>query len=81
MANRPAYSAGTQERRFEPSKGFVSQARALEANSESNREPERATRHRESERARVSQKEPERAGQQARAMLLPVLQGLWTNIS
>ena len=45
-------SAGMQERRSELSKGLVSRAKALEANLESKREPERA---------RESLREPERA--------------------
>ena len=45
------------QRRCELSKGLVSRARMFYANSESNREPERA---------RASKREPERAGEQAR---------------
>ena len=45
------------QRRCELSKGLVSRARMLYANSASNREPERA---------RASKREPERAGEQAR---------------
>jgi hypothetical protein len=35
------YKTGIKERHFEPSKGLVSQARALKANPETKREPER----------------------------------------
>ena len=54
---RAAESVAAQQRRCELSKGLVSRARMLYANSESNREPERA---------RASKREPERAGEQAR---------------
>ena len=53
--SRAAESVAAQQRRCELSKGLVSRARMLYANSESNREPERA---------RASKREPERAGEQ-----------------
>ena len=57
---RAAESVAAQQRRCELSKGLVSRARMLYANSESNREPERArASKREPERARESQREPE----------------------
>ena len=49
---RAAESVAAQQRRCELSKGLVSRARMLYANSESNWEPERA---------RASKREPERA--------------------
>ena len=52
---RAAESVAAQQRRCELSKGLVSRARMLYANSESNREPERA---------RASKREPDRAGEQ-----------------
>ena len=57
LLTRAAESVAAQQRRCELSKGLVSRARMLYANSESNREPERA---------RASKREPERAGEQAR---------------
>ena len=42
VAAREAESVAAQQRRCELSKGLVSRARMLYANSESNREPERA---------------------------------------
>ena len=57
VTHRAAESVAAQQRRCELSKGLVSRARMLYANSESNREPERA---------RASKREPERAGEQAR---------------
>ena len=60
LYSRAAESVAAQQRRCEPSKGVVSRARMLYANSESNREPERArASKREPERARESQREPE----------------------
>ena len=50
--SRAAESVAAQQRRCELSKGLVSRARMLYANSEGNREPERA---------RASKREPERA--------------------
>ena len=57
VRHRAAESVAAQQRRCELSKGLVSRARMLHANSESNREPERE---------RASKREPERAGEQAR---------------
>ena len=60
LMHRAAESVAAQQRRCELSKGLVSRARMMYANSESNREPERArASKREPERARESQREPE----------------------
>ena len=61
LLGRAAVSVAAQQRHCELSKGLVSRARMLCANSENNREPERA---------RASKREPERAGEQARDIVL-----------